>query len=130
MKAVAAALLIIFAGMALFSFTGMVPGGHHFEFGGCSASLLRQTVCPDGNSVLAAAFHTGAYQAFSTAVVSSISALLLVVLAALFALLSHSFPPIVRFSLLRIARENLSSRRDSLEPVRRWFTRLERTPSR
>lgn len=103
MKLLAPALIITFAGIAVFGFMAMGHGigetGHS-----CLASTAQAINCSSGSDVLAfIGFHAGAFKSFSMATFSGLAASIILLIAlAYFALsrrsLTDSIIPISRFT--------------------------------
>lgn len=84
MKITASMVLFVFMAMALFSFVGIA--NDHQGIGECIASTIQGGACPEGSSLFElVSFHTGAFSAFSLAIVASFAALFVIAAAYLFA---------------------------------------------
>src|SRR3989338_1839050 len=102
MKSVAGIMLAVFAVMALFSFAGIA--NDHQGIGDCIASTINGGACPENASLLElVSFHTGAFGAFSLAVIAA--SFLLALCAAAYLLASEVLPFVSSALLPRLAQE-------------------------
>src|SRR3989338_5987075 len=126
MKSAAGIMLAVFALMALFSFAGIANDRH--GIGDCIASTINGGACPENASLFElVSFHTGAFGAFSLAVVAA--SFLLALCAAAYLLVSEILPFIFPALLPRLAQEVVSHEFPASEDNRRALARLEHSPT-
>lgn len=126
MKSAAGIMLAVFALMALFSFAGIANDRH--GIGDCIASTINGGACPENASLLElVSFHTGAFGAFSLAVIAA--SFLLALCAAAYLLASEILPFVLSAPLFRLAQEIVPHEFPSSEKTRRALARLEHSPT-
>lgn len=117
-------VLLGFASVTMFWWTGMHEGGHH----NCISATVQNEVCPNATSPEAAVFHLKTLQSLTTSVLQKVAEF-----SSLLALVFVAFLGLARFGDDRMTSAGIRRENAPLpfppKEYQRWLSLLEHSPS-